>query len=341
MIIRSVDYLVEQALEYDNTPDLQDSYSVTEVAELMDQEMRGAVIPLIVKCMEEYFVTPYQFEVGPNTSRITIPGDAAGFRVRDIYLYPNGMNSQIKAVRINPDQFPYLAPGSGSNGGWWGGRGPTYFIENNEIVFYPALAQSYTAQVRCFKSPNHLYPLLTCQGQITAKQSITNSVIVSNIPTGWDGEVVSPWTTVSGVNAATVDLVIPNSPFNFRKYSDTGLPVIGAPIISVDTTSNIIKLDPLTFAEAQIGDFLSTSGSLGYIQYLPYEAYNLIVVRASMRILKGQGDLQNLGISAQIYNAAADDLASLITPKVENAQMHVSNYDSPIGRGRSNGPWSR
>ena len=115
------------------------------------------------------------------------------------------------------------------------------------------------------KSPNHLYPLLTCTAQVLLKDDSTNTVTLSNIPTGWDGEIVSPWTNNTGVNATTVDLITPEPPFNFRKYADTGLPTIDCPIIAINTTTKVLQLDPLTYASVQLGDFIATNGSCGQL----------------------------------------------------------------------------
>ena len=71
---------------------------------------------------------------------------------------------------------------------------------------------------------------------------------------------------------------------------------------------------------------------------MPWEALQLIKLRASMRILKAQGDLQSLGITAQLYNAAADDFAALISPKTENMPRKVVANNTVFGARRG---WGR
>jgi hypothetical protein len=51
-----------------------------------------------------------------------------------------------------------------------------------------------------------------------------------------------------------------------------------------------------------------------------------------MRILKAQGDLQNLQVSAQMFNAQADDYKHLISPKVENMPKKITRVPQLFNR---------
>lgn len=333
----SVDELIDQTLRADNTPITEDSYSIYQVAKFLDLEFHATIVPMTVALMEEYLVTNSHFSIDANVNRITIPGNAAGFRVRDIYLFPqNTNNGGIKAIRLNPDQLPYIVPGSNSSAGGYWGAGPSYYIENNEIIFYPRLSQPYIARVRYLKSPNHLYPYASCTTQVLVKTP-PNLFVLSSIPTGLnEDQTEGLWTNNTGVNKTTFDVITPDHPFNFRR-GDSDLPLINQDILSIDTASNTISVSDEVYANTSIGDFLATTGTFGYVQFLPPEANNLLIHRASMRILKAQGDLQNLGVTAQLYNAAANDYSRLLTPKVENSNDKVSNFSSPIGRGNYGG----
>jgi len=317
MIAKKVDDLIADVVALDNTPQSQTTFSDQQIAKFMDEEMRGAIVPLVVRLREEYFVIVAPYAVDSTTTRITIPAQAAGFRLRDIYLYDaNTGNFACKVNRINPDQIPYLY-GSSVTLGF--NQVPTYYIENNDIIFYPRLQQSYTAKIRYFKAPNHLYTYASCTAQVTAKLG-ANQVQCDNVPTG--STAVQDWSLFTGVNGTTLDIITPQSPYNFRMSVTTGLPLVAQAIVAVPG-GNVVTLTSDAYNSLQAGDYLCTNDTCAFVQFLPFEAYELIKLRASMRILKAQGDPQNLGITAQLYNAAADDLASLLAPKVENMPKKV------------------
>lgn len=317
MIRKSVDDLIADVVALDNTPQSQSTFSNDQIAKFMDEEMRGAVVPLVVRLREEYFVIVAPYSVDPTTTRITIPAQAAGFRLRDIYLYdPYTGNFAGKVNRINPDQIPYMY-GSAQTVGF--AQVPTYYIENNDIIFYPPLKQSYTCKIRYFKAPNHLYTYASCTAQVLSKLG-SNQVQMDNVPTG--STAVQDWASNTGVNATTLDVVTPQAPYNFRMSATTGLPLVAQTIVAVPG-GNVLTLQSDTYNSIQAGDYLCTNDTCAFVQFLPFEAYELIKLRASMRILKAQGDPQNLGITAQLYNAAADDLTSLLAPKVENMPKKI------------------
>ena len=315
MIRTTVDQLILDTKALDNTPTSQ-SYSDTQIAKFLDEEMRGAVVPLVTRLREEYFVTVQKIAVDSSTKRVTIPSQAAGFRLRDAYLEDADGNYAGRLTRINPDLINQYR----TIGNFTQIYGQSYYIENNDLIFYPLLQTSCTLNLRYFKAPNHLYPYNTCTGQITAKLG-SNQLQMDIVPTG--SSAVKDWFNYTGVNAVTVDVITPDAPFNFRMSATTGLPLINLSMTSV-TSGNVVTLSSTdAYNSLQAGDYLSTNDTCAFVQFLPYEAYQLIKLRASMRILKAQADTQNLAVTAQLYNAAADDLSSLMAPKTENQPKKV------------------
>lgn len=314
----TVDQLVTDTLAIDNTPLSQQTFTNEQIVKYLDEEMRGAVIPLFTKAREEYFVHTWSFPVDSSFKGFTIPSQTAGFRLRDIYIFDTSGNFQSKLIRINPDQIPYM-------------RGfqylPSYYVENNEIIMYPALNQSGIMKVRYFKAPNHLTPILDAGGQVTGKLP-GNVLQLDNVPTSW--------TTFSGPKAITIDATTSESPFNFLEYAQgaakTG-PIIKVAVTTANpTTAQVTIADNDAYAAISVGDYIWENDKCGFVQFLPFEALQLIKLRASMRILKAQGDLQNLSVTAQLYNAAADDVMNLISPKIENQIKRIWNTAGLLGR---------
>lgn len=332
MYRQTVDDLISELVTIDNTPVNQGTYTNATLAQFMDDSLQDTIVPLIVSAREEFFVTTYSSLVGPGANNglttIPIPGESAGFRVRDCYMFnPDAGNTAFnwvyaaKCKRINPDTIPYF-----SNGIFYPiflpSILPQYFIENNQLVFFPNLTQSWLAKLRVFKRPNHLVLYNNCCGQVLSKNG-SNQVTVDNVP---QGDNILPngfgdWTQYTGVNATTIDVLQPNQPFNFATSVSTGWVLINKSILGV--TGTTVTLDSDTYASVNVGEFLVTSDASPFLQYVPFEAYNLVKLLASMRVLKSQGDLANWSVSAQMYNQAASDFLNLITPKVENQPRKV------------------
>ena len=316
----STDQLVLDILAIDNTPVSQQTFSQAQIVQYMDEELRGAIVPLFTKVRDEYFVHTWKFPVNPGDKGFTIPTQATGFRLRDIYLYDANDNFIAKFIRINPDQIPNM---SGFNMNTLSSQ--SYYIENNEIVFFPKLTMTGNLKVRYFKAPNHLGLSAECGGQITGLLG-GNQLQLDNVPTSW--------TVFSGPNAVSIDMTTPYSPYNFVDFvqgTNLGQPVINSPLVST-TIGNIITVDNDTYASATVGSYIFENDRCSFVQFLPFEALQLIKLRASMRILKAQGDLTNLSVTAQLYNAAADDMTSLLTPKIEN-QPKVITPSGMLARG--------
>jgi hypothetical protein len=332
MYRQRVDDLVNELVTIDNTPISQQTFTTDVLVQFMDDALQATVVPLITSAREEYFVTTYSNLLGPTANSIAIPGESAGFRVRDLYMYnqtggDTAFNNQLaaKCTRINPDTLPYV-------GGFGFGYPlspfglPSYYIENNSIIFYPSLTQTWIAKLRVFKAPNHLVAYSKCAGQILSKGA-NNTVTVDNVPQANNGNLpvntggLGDWFAFSGVNATTLDVLQPQMPFNFRTSVTTGYVLINKSIFGVAGSS--VTLDSDTYNSVQVGDFLVTSQCSPFVQYVPFEAYNLIKLLASMRALKAQGDLANWSVSGQMYNQAAHDFLNLITPKVENAPKKI------------------
>jgi hypothetical protein len=320
----NVDELVAQVQEIDLTPLNQITFTADQIVSYLDQEMQGTIVPITKKCMEEYFINTMTVPVQAGDTSVTIPSSAAGFALRDIYFYDQNDNFLYKAVRINPDQIEQISGISIFGPGVPGFGFQYYIIENNNIVWWPKIQNTAFVKIRYFRSPNHLMSPIKAGGRVTGKLA-GNKLQMDNIPTDW--------TTFTGVNAITLDVTTPDSPYNFRQYplsaSNTGnviglasRPVIDISLIGV-SPGFVIEVDTDSYNAIQTGDFVWKSGYCGYVQYLPYEALQLIKLRASMRILKAQGDLQNLNVSAQLFNAAADDYVQLISPKVQNAPRKI------------------
>ena len=299
MYRQRIDDLVVEILNNDSVPLSQQTFQTANIAQFADDSLQATVVPLITSCMEEYFVTTYSTEVGPTANTISIPGETAGFRVRDLYMFnldsgntDFNMDMTARCVRINPDTRAAYAGSIMYPPNLAYQARPFYYIENNVLKFYPTLSNTWLAKLRVLKAPNHLVEYNRCCGQILSKIG-SNQVTVDNVPQGSSIPVntggLGDWTLNTGPNATTVDVLQPEMPFNFRLSTSTGFVLIGKSIVAVNGVT--ITLDADTYASVQVGDFLVTNQCSPFLQYMPFEAYNLVKILTSMRILKAQARL--------------------------------------------------
>src|SRR4249920_2727770 len=88
--------LVTQIQEIDNTPLNQATFSEAQIIKYMDQELHSTIVPITKSCLEEFFINVLTIDTASQTTYITIPTDAAGFALRDIYIYDFQNNFQAK-----------------------------------------------------------------------------------------------------------------------------------------------------------------------------------------------------------------------------------------------------
>lgn len=340
MYIQRVDDIVNELVNIDLTPQSQQTFTNDMLIQFMDDALQATIVPLIVSAREEFFVTTYSYLINPVANNalttIAIPGESAGFRVRDVYAFnPQSGNtafnwdSAVKCKRFNPDTLPAFS-NSLMTPVYLGNAFPQYYIENNQLVFFPNLTQQMLIKMRVMKAPNHLVAYTKCCGQITAKLG-SNMVTVDNVPQGTNippnlggssAGGLGDWTNFSGINATQIDVIQGGGmPFMFRTSVSTGFVLINKSILGVSGAT--VTLDADTYASVSVGDYIVTNQCSPFVQYVPFECYNLMKQLASMRVLKAQGDLANWSVSAQTYNQYAKDFLNIITPKVESMPKKV------------------
>lgn len=312
----SVDYTVDQTslsvvqsvLTRVLMPLSDNTLTEVKIIELLDEEMRATVMPLILAAQEEFYVQNYDQTPVTGVYNYTIPKRAAFATWRDIvWVDPNG--NEINMTELPPEYVKISYP--------VGNLPPLYtygFVLNNDrITLWPpnsTVPTNYQLRMKIKRRPNHLTSFENC-GQITAIDTGTG---VINLSVNGDGT----WTT-----ATTFD-VIPNSP-QFTSLSDD------LEITAIDNTLNTVTVAVADLPDdLAVGDWFCPAG-LSCIPQIPYDMFPLLAQRGVIVCLQSLGDTQNLQIAERKYQDMAVDFARTVSPRIQGTPKKIVNRTANFG----------
>lgn len=287
-------------------PNSQNLYQDADVVLFLDECLRDAIVPFIIKIQESYWVTNFDQAI-TGAASYTIPQRSAAGILQDVVFVDNSGN-EIELTKLDPAQIKGTFP--------FGFQLPLYtfgyYMQDDQIFLYPQQAQlatQYTLRQKFFRRPNNLTLSSNC-GLITA---INGNIVTVNA-------VDSTWTT-----ATTFD-VIQNFP-QFKSVSD-GLACTLISNLNI-TLANVTNL--------AVGMYLCPSG-MSCIPQIPYEAFSLLIQCAIERMAESLGDSAGATTAQKRGEIIANDLLRIISPRVQKATKKIINRNVPPSWGNM---WSR
>lgn len=285
-----------------STPTL---YTSTNIIQLLDEEMRTGIIPLVKTLKEEYWVTNYDYSIVSGTQSYAIPYRAALQALRDVVLVDT-IGNELKLVRYEPEDIkfplipnsnPYFALG--------------YYLKDNSVVLFPPTASQYTTyslRMKYERRPNNLVSMGSA-GQITAINTGASQVTLSFVPTSW-------------TTSTTIDIINNIPPFNslgddIRITAKSGLTL---------TLSSLPTTTALNFWVAQS---MQTP-----VAQIPYEAFPILSQRGVVRVMSGIGDTSALTEAKKELKEMETAFQSVATPRVEGTPKTLSNRGGVFDLGR-------
>lgn len=313
-MVASVDYTVDKtslsivdSVETNALMPLsQNTIDEERIIEMLDEEMRSTVVPLVLAAQEEFYVQNYDQDLVAGTYRYTIPPRAAFATWRDVVLVdPNG--NEIAMSELPPEYVKISYP--------VGNLPPMYtygfVLQNDKIIIWPpnsTVPTQYDLRMKIKRRPNHLTGYLNC-GQVTNINSGTGVITLS---VNGDGT----WTTSTEFD------VIPNSP-QFTSLEDD------MAITAIDNTLNTITVATIPTGLA-VGDWVCPSG-MSCIPQIPYDLFPLLAQRGVIRCLEALGDSQNLQIAERKYADMAVDFARTVSPRIQGTPKRLVNRTANFG----------
>lgn len=312
----SIDYTVDQTdysvskSVYRTTlsPTSANTLEAVDVIEMLDEEMRASVVPLILAAQEEYYVQNYDQTLVAGTYNYTINPRAAFATWRDIVLVDT-LGNEINMTELPPEYVKVTFP--------LGNMPPIYangfVLQNDHITLWPpnlTVPTQYALRMKIKRRPNHLTSYANC-GQVTA---INTGTKVISLSVNGDGT----WTT-----STTFD-VIPNSPQFTSRADDKA-------ITAIDNTLKTVTVSTIPTGLV-VGDWFCPA-TMSCIPQIPYDMFPLLAQRGVIRFLEAIGDMQSLQVAERKYQDMAADFARTVSPRVQGTPKKIVNRTANFGYG--------
>ena len=255
--------------------------------------MSNTLIPFLMRHREDYFMTYTDFLAADV---IAIPEDAIAQKLKDVVLV-DASNNMINVPRLSIEEI---------SAGRYETISPIgFYLEDNNIKFYPANKITNTIRIYYFKRPNYLILNEDCAKIVT----ITGAAATVNaVPTGW-------------TTATEIDVVSNLHPF------------------AVTTTYTISSIaDPvinLSASGAVANQYICPKGYTVYPK-IPIEIRDILTkstVEAGLLAIK---DVAGLKAIKEDIKELIDDLSTLITPRVDGECKKIVNVSGIFPQSRSN-----
>jgi hypothetical protein len=273
------------------------SLSNATILNFATEEMLSGIVPMILSAREKYYETHLDVACVQNQATYGIPPRAIGSTVSSVqWIYG------INILQLNPIDPPGVtslvtAPSPRA-----------FYFENGNIYLYPPPSSSnYTIRIRYFQRPSHLEQTINC-AQITAINTVANTVTVSSIP--------SSWTT--GTVVDFIPQTLPCTPYG-----------LNSAILSV--SNNVVSFsslpsNPSNNAALTVGDWLALA-EYTPIPEIPNEFFPVLAQSTVCRCLEAIGDTMGLQAANQTLQAKAQNAIKLITPRdAQGSKKITSNW---------------
>ena len=293
-----VDYLCTMVNIGMLNPNSQNTYTPSDICNLMDHQMSAGVVPALKASCENYFVMNVDVPIVQGQSAYTFPKRSVGNALRDVVLL-DASGNEVALNNLEREyikvQFPFnFVPSIWSFG---------QYVTANEINLYNTLIQSYTAYTLRFiveRRPGALTLSSNC-GQI--------NTIVGNVLTL---SYVDPsWTT-----ATTFDIINNYAPFQSMGDDLTVTLIAGSQITLSSVPTGLTK--GMWVCPAQ----------MSCIPQIPYEFFPLLTEMTTAKVSGGLDMSQLLAASKAQIELWGSNMSKLMRPRVKGSPKVIINKDA-------------
>lgn len=283
-------------------PDNQDTWSDAVLLTAATEEMRSAIVPLLMSVREEYFVTSTDVSIVAGTSRYDIPERSVGMGVREVLWVNSDGNSYpmpmmtVEDGDLTGSQSVWTANGNN-------GRSPyAYRLEWNSLVLSPAPTSSGTMRIMYVITPGDLVETDEA-AQITTIDTGTNTVTCSTVPASWSG-------------GEAVDIIRGSGGHEYLATSSS--------IVSVSGTDITLSALP---SGLSVGDWVALEGQ-SPIPQLPRELQPLLAHKVVVQVLESMNQRSAAQQADERVNKMIQSALSIISPRVKGGakKLVASSY---------------
>ena len=306
----ATEQLIENIKRRCSVPTSQLTYTDQDFTDLANDELQGEVVPLMMSCREEYFVT-YTDVSTVASGYIEFPADAIGAKLRSVCYYQDTQPlTLINLPRLDLDTISGVGYANLTNV-------VGFYIEGNNLCLYPNNAVPVGTQIRIYYYKRSLYlaaPL--SYGQIVSIDTLNSQVVLDFVPAAW----------VAGTELNAV-LSTPN-------FSLTS-----SAIEVVSVSSPTVTLNNVT--GLSVGDYISERG-YSAIPQVPIEAHAYLAQLTAAKCLEGLGDTQGMKNAMDKAMLLKDKLLVMVSNRVDGSGKKVLNPTGGlrIGAGMARRGWN-
>lgn len=259
-----------------------------------DRAMQASLVPLVLKCQEEFFVRRLSQTLTAGTGAYPIPRRSIGSRVRDVQYITGTVRSNLP--RIRPEQIPdWTTMPTGFPTG--------FYLDAANIILLPAPSAADSLSIAVYVRPGRLTLDTTASRRITT--------VTANTPTA--GRTKLTFGTYSSFGA-TVDIISGTPPF---EHKGLDLDVANITTTSLDVSTAALLATPVS------GDWL-TDPDTSPVMQLPVEAHPLLASRTAQYVMRGLGYIEEARELQREADAMAEDVVQVLTPRTDGSPLRVT-----------------
>lgn len=279
-------------------PTSQATFSVNNMLAFADAELRGFVVPLVMKAQEFYYAFDVDTPIS-STGVYEIPSRAIGGKLINVALIDGTNRKDVNWITEDSltryDQTSY-------------GRAGAY-IKRNQLYLVPPDAAGYvTLRLTIVIRPGQLVQTQEC-AQITGID-LTNNTLTFDV-----GSI--PPTFVPGKK---LDIIQAEPHFDHISIDQ----------IPTSITSTSLIFDSLS-ERIQVGDWVCLANQSCVIQ-CPVEVHGLLEQATSNTILRAQGDLEKLKSGEEKLQQIYQTTINTYNPRIEAEGKKITNRSRILRR---------
>lgn len=288
--------------------DPREGFGPAQFLQLIDETIRGEIIPLLKRTKESYLLTSVELDLESGRARYPLPPRASAEAIHSILIDPdNGTEAWPPLSRTEAEKAYAFSINDGNPF--------AYYLEDDSVVFVPTPGDGEAVRFKIFGRPNMVVEA-TSVGQISAINTATKQVTVLayDEDSGEFEDTTPPATFTTG---ATYDLVKGTPGF---RCHDIDLAVSGV-------ASNVLTFTDELPEDLAVGDFVCIAGETPIAQ-IPAELHPLLSQMVTRTILEGKGD-PKADRAERTAGKLEKNATDMLSPRVQTAPKFVQNYNAP------------
>lgn len=307
----TLDSLINNIKIRGTIPSSQQMFTDTRFAALATDEMQTTIVPQIMACREDFFLTYEDVAIDQNQRTYAIPERAIGSKLKDLVIVTNpdsSVESFYSLPRLSIDE---ISGGTGPYTGCINSSG--YYIQGNDVVIWPSTQPGGTLRKYYFRRANYLVPESDA-GQIQSINILTNEVVLGNVPNTW--------------TMGTELTVISSKPGFTVRVESTPILTVSSPTIGFTSVEGF-----------EVGDWVSLTGYSPVIM-LPVEAQAVLAQAVTVKCLEALGDSNGMQIAEKKLKDLQESMFNTLTPRVDSSPKKctsngrgIMDYGQAYGRG--------